>query len=74
MVSDSIILNTPEQIAFFRLAQLKAVLTLELKGIRVWRTTTAYATAKRVSGLKGSRASVLAQLTKMVEDAIAAKH
>ena len=67
---EAIVLKTPEAIEFFRLAQLKAVLSLEIKGLKVWRGQSAYVRAKKLYGLKGSRQSVLTQLTKMVDDDI----
>jgi len=68
--TDPIIFDTPEGIAFFRLAQLKAVLSLELKGFKMWRNTSAYSQAKRQFGLKGSRQAVYDQLCTMVDEAI----
>jgi len=73
MNNSCVILDTPEGIAFFRLCQLKAVLSLELKGMKIWRNTTAYAQAKRVYGLKGTRQHVYEELCRMVEEAIAAR-
>lgn len=60
------ILDTPDGIAFYRLAATKSALSLELKGIRIRRGFSAYAFAKRTYDLKGSRESVLRQLEGMV--------
>ncbi len=73
MVNDTIILDTPEEISFYRFAMLKSALKLEIAGIRPWYHTTAYAVIKRSYGLKGSRVKVLGQMEKMVEDAIKAR-
>jgi hypothetical protein len=67
------IIDTPGGIAFYRLAARKAALSLEVKGLsRGGRS--AYSICKEVYGLKGSKASVLAQMEQLVEDAIANKH
>lgn len=68
----SIVLDTPEGIEFYLLASRKAALSLEIKGLRHSRGSV-YALCKRVYGLKGNRQSVLAQMEKMVEDAIATR-
>jgi len=62
-----------EELELFRTAQLKARLKLEMFGM-CCKGPTAYATAKRLYGLKGSRAKVLEQLTTMVEEAINVPH
>lgn len=64
--------NTPEGIAFFQLAARKGALKLECLGMKR-RGQSAYSICKQVYGLKGSRESVLVQMQKMVEDAIANK-
>lgn len=69
-MSDAIVLNTPDQIAFARLAALKGALFLETKGIRVTRGRTAYALLKEM-GYRGNRAAVLAAVTEDVEHLIA---
>jgi len=70
-MSDTSILDTPEGIAFYRMAMLKAALSIEIKtGLRTWRHTTAYAVAKRAYNLKGSREKVLEQLCRMVDETL----
>jgi hypothetical protein len=59
-------LNTPEQIAFARLAALKGALKLELAGLQVLRGRTAYSILRDM-GYKGTRERVLAQVTADVE-------
>ena len=53
---------TGNQIDDARRLTLRAMLQLELKGLRKSRGPTAYATLKAVYGYKGTRESVLAQL------------
>ena len=60
------ILTQPQQIEDFRLAALKTTLKLEIKGMRVFRTRTAYAMLKDL-GYKGSRKKVLEDVTTEVE-------
>ncbi len=55
-----------EQIFAFRLAALRSALRLELHGMRVSRGRTAYAILKDM-GYRGSRESVLEQVTADVE-------
>ncbi len=55
-----------EQIFAFRLAALRSALRLELHGMRVNRGRTAYAILKDM-GYRGSRESVLEQVTADVE-------
>ena len=59
-------LNTTEQIEAFRLATLRTGLRLEIKGLRVSRGRTSYATLKAL-GYKGSRERVLEMVTADVE-------
>jgi len=61
-----------EAMDFFRLAQTKGRLKLEILGIK-GRGPSAYSQAKAWYGLRGSRKVVLAQLATMVEDAIEKK-
>lgn len=72
-MNDTIILDQPDQIAFARLATLKAGLKLEIVGMRMGRGRTAYSILKSM-GYKGSRASVLAQVTDDVELSIMRKN
>jgi hypothetical protein len=60
---------TGPHIEVARLLVLRSALSLELKGIRVLRGRTAYTIVKRDCGLKGSRASVLAQLERVIAEA-----
>jgi hypothetical protein len=62
------ILSTPEGIAFYQLAARRAALGLEIVGMRR-RGRSAYSICKETYGLSGSRESVLAQLTAMIEAA-----
>lgn len=50
-----------------RLITLKAALGLEVKGMKVRRGFSAYATIKAEFKLKGNKASVLAQFTELLE-------
>ena len=62
------VIDTPEGIAFYQLLARRGSLRLELRGIRrSSRGQTSYSIAKQAYGLKGSRASVLAQLTAMID-------
>jgi hypothetical protein len=70
MSDESVMLDTPEGIAFFQLARTKAIVGLELHGTSVSKGPTGYSQAKKRYGLKGNRKSVYDQLCKMVEDAI----
>lgn len=68
----SIIIDTPEGIAFFQMVARKGMLGLELQGLKK-RGQSAYSICKQVYGLKGNRQKVYDQMCQMVEDAIAAK-
>ena len=57
------------ELEFFRLAQCKAKLKLEMVGMKC-RGPSAYSQAKKWYGLKGTRTTVLEQLERMVKDAI----
>jgi len=61
------ILDTPDAIARYQLAVIKGRLKLEIKGMKFSRGETAYAAAKRLYGVKGSREKVLAQLQDMID-------
>ena len=59
-------LTTPEQIARFRFATLRAALTLELAGMKK-RGASAY-TILKAEGFTGTRAAVLQQLTEQLRE------
>ncbi len=63
-----IVLETPEQIAMFRLLSLKSALKLECLGMKR-RGQSAYAIVKAELGLKGNKKSVLEQLEQIIEEA-----
>ncbi len=56
------VLSTPEQIDRLRLATLRAMLRLEILGMKRGRSPTAYSILKRDLGLTGSRESVLTRV------------
>jgi hypothetical protein len=58
-------LNTPEQIERYRLVTLRAMLKLEIAGMKK-RGPSAYAILK-TEGFAGTRAAVLEQLNKHLE-------
>lgn len=62
-------LTTPTQISAYRLAVLRTALKLETKGMRMSKGQSAYAVLKGM-GYKGTKAVVLAQVTKDVADAM----
>lgn len=51
---------TGDDIPLFRMLALRGMLSLEIKGIRMSRGSSAYACIKREFGLKGTKAQVLA--------------
>lgn len=59
------ILDTPDQIARYRLTTLRAMLKLEIAGMKK-RGPSAYAILK-ADGFTGTRAAVLEQLNKHLE-------
>jgi hypothetical protein len=61
----STLLNTPEQIAEFRLRTLHKMLRLEIKGMSR-RGQSAYSIIKQETGLKGSKQKVYDQLTEQL--------
>lgn len=63
----SIIVETPTGPRFVRLLALRGALTLELKGMRRSHGRSVYAIVKSEFGFKGSKAKVLAQLERMIE-------
>lgn len=63
----TLVFDTPEGIAFYRLCAVRARCKLELQGLRSRRSS--YAAAKRIYGLKGSRQRVVDQLDTLIEEA-----
>jgi hypothetical protein len=61
------ILDTPDQIARYRLATLRAALRLEIAGMKRSRGPSAYAILKK-EGFTGTRADILEQLNKQLEN------
>lgn len=61
------ILNTPDQIARYRLATLRAALRLEIAGMKRSRGPSAYAILKK-EGFTGTRADILEQINKQLEN------
>mgnify|MGYP003651545338 CR=1 FL=1 len=61
-----IVLDTPEQIAEFRLRTLHKMIHLEIMGM-TRRGRSAYAIVKQETGLKGSRQKVYDQLTELLK-------
>ena len=66
------ILDTPEDIAFARLLTLRSMLKLEVAGLKHSRVS-AYAILKRERGYRGSKASVLAQVSRDIDATFAAR-
>ena len=62
-----IILETPEQIAMFRLLSLKSALKLECLGMKR-RGQSAYAIVKAEYGFKGNKKSVLEQMEQIIKE------
>ena len=60
------ILDTPDQIARYRLATLRAALRLEIAGMKRSRGPSAYAILKK-EGFTGTRADILEQINKHLE-------
>ena len=60
------ILDTPDQIARYRLATLRAALRLEIAGMKRSRGPSAYAILKK-EGFTGTRADILEQINKQLE-------
>jgi hypothetical protein len=66
-----IMLDTPEQIAFARMASLKGALKLEVRtGMKFSNRVNVYQTCKREYGLKGNKAEVLRQMEELVAQAL----
>jgi hypothetical protein len=62
-----IVLETPEQIAMFRLLSLRSALKLECLGMKR-RGQSAYSIVKAELRLKGNKKSVLKQLEQKIEE------
>jgi hypothetical protein len=69
----SFIATTPDSIAFVQLVALRGAVRLESVGLRHSSRRSMTKLAKQRYGLKGNTASVLAQLSAMIEQAIADK-
>jgi hypothetical protein len=69
----SIVLDTPEGIAFFKVAQLRYAIEAEGRGLRHSSGRSVLAFAKKYYGIKGNRESVIAQLDTMMEEMMEAK-
>lgn len=65
-----IIIDTPDGIAFARLAALKGALSLQTKGMRLSRGTSATAIGKRDYGIKRNTASGQLPIVEQVVEAI----
>jgi hypothetical protein len=61
-------LNTRDQIHQFRRLTLLKGLQLEAEGFQVKRPPSCYTVVKKEFGLKGNKAKVLEQFTKIVND------
>lgn len=61
-------LNTPDQIHQFRRLTLLRGLKLEAEGFQVKRPPSCYTVIKKEFKLKGNKAKVLEQFTKIVND------
>jgi len=65
----TIILDTPEDIAFARLVTLQSALRLEARGMRLSRGVSALKIAKTQYGCTGGRQKVMQQVDALVERA-----
>lgn len=65
--SDIMTVLTGAQIDRYRVAVLRSALKLEIAGMTLSRGRTAYSIIKSEFGFKGSRASVFAQLTALLD-------
>ena len=70
--TETVVLSTPTEINFFRMASLKGALKLEIAGLKR-RGRSAYAIIKTETGWKGSRAKILAKITHWVDFEIVKK-
>lgn len=60
-------LNTPEQIARYRLLVLKQTLWLETRGMKRGRGPSSYSIVKKEFGFKGNKDSVYQQFCEYLE-------
>lgn len=67
---ESIIIDTPDGIAFYRLAALKGALSLQTKGMRLSRGTSATAIGKRDYGMTKNTATGQLPIVEEVVEAI----
>lgn len=68
----TIVVDTPEGIAFFQLCARRGALKLEISGLGR-RGRSAYSICKEVYNLKGNRESVLKQMDALIAEAQEAK-
>ena len=66
-MNETIVCDTPDKINAFRLLALKGALYLETKGMSR-RGRSAYSIVKQEFDLKGTKLSVLAQFTEILQD------
>lgn len=66
-MSETVVLNTPQQIDMFVFATRCRALGLEIKGMKR-RGQSAYSICKEVYGLKGSKQKVYDQMIKMRDE------
>ena len=65
----SIIADTPEKIELYRMLVLRSLLKLEIKGIKLSKGRTAYATIKTEYNIGGNRMRVLEFISDMINAA-----
>jgi len=71
-MDQSIVIDTPQWIAMYRMLSLKSALKLETLGMKNSRGSV-FALVKREYNLKGNKQSVYDQFVKLVEEAKAAQ-
>ena len=64
-----IIADTPEKIDLYRMLVLRSLLKLEIKGIKMSKGRTAYATIKTEYNIGGNRERVLAFISDVIDAA-----
>jgi hypothetical protein len=65
-MSETIVLDQPHQINMYRLLALKAMLELEIKGLKRSRDPSAYVIIKREFHFKGNKVRVLEQFREYI--------
>lgn len=65
------ILDTPEAIARYRLLTLKSALSLEVLGMKRSHGPSVFSIVKKEFGFKGTKQSVLDQLTAKIQNHVA---